>query len=110
VTPLPELVALLYRADWTQLCLSARITSQHDHDVDDQLRQHAAARRGTHLAADSYTARPDEDEPDEDEPDEGWRDSEYRGAAAAAALAVGGAIAGAVAVTGWLEKHRARCR
>jgi len=31
-----------------------------------------------------------------------------QGVAAAATLAVGGAIAGAVALTGWLEKHRAR--
>ena len=36
---LPELVSLLYRADWTQLSLSAAIRSRRDHTLDQELRR-----------------------------------------------------------------------
>ncbi len=42
-TSIPDLVALLYRADWTQLSLAARITWRRDPDVDLRLAQRHTA-------------------------------------------------------------------
>src|ERR1700683_871517 len=39
VISLPELVTLLYQADWTRLCLSARITRERDREVARRLRR-----------------------------------------------------------------------
>lgn len=50
MTSVPELVPLLYRADWRQLSLSARITSRRDRAVDRQLHRHAGAGRQTRRA------------------------------------------------------------
>ena len=43
VPDLPELVALLYRADWKRLSLSARATQRRDKDVHRRLRSLAQA-------------------------------------------------------------------
>jgi hypothetical protein len=43
VPDLPELVTLLYRADWTRLSLSARATQRRDKDVHRRLRALAQA-------------------------------------------------------------------
>ena len=46
---LPELVALLYRADWKRLSLSARATQRRDKDADRRLRGLAQAERDQEL-------------------------------------------------------------
>ncbi len=45
----PELVALLYRADWTRISLSATVSSRRDHEVDRQLRRLAMDERNRAL-------------------------------------------------------------
>lgn len=64
MTSVPELVALLYRADWMQLSLSARVTRQRDREIDRQLRRSAETKyqqRGR--AAGKLAGLPDADEP-----------------------------------------------
>jgi hypothetical protein len=76
------LVALLYRADWTGLSLSASITEQRDPDVDDRLRMRAmeerrrrTGRMPPHRARPAAEVEPEED----DDPDDwNWRDWEQR--------------------------------
>jgi len=76
------LVALLYRADWTDLSLSATITEQRDPDVDDRLRMRARAERRRRMGPmPPHRVRPaDEAEPEEDDdPDDwNWRDWQQR--------------------------------
>jgi len=45
VPDVPELVALLYRADWTQFSLSATVRSRRDHAVDGELQRLIADER-----------------------------------------------------------------
>lgn len=73
MTPLPDLVALLYRADWTQLCLSARVTSRRDRAVDGQLRRRVAAQLTEVLGTGPYIRWPAGSEPES-----GWQESERR--------------------------------
>jgi len=64
VTSMPDLVALLYRADWKQLSLSARITWKYDHALDRELRLRAESgfvRRWR--AAGNFLRIPDVNEP-----------------------------------------------
>jgi hypothetical protein len=58
-----ELVALLYRADWTRLSLSATLRWRRDHALDWQLRQQAADQRNQALGPVPRHRRPS-DEPD----------------------------------------------
>jgi hypothetical protein len=146
---MPELVALLYRADWKQLSLSARITWQYDQEVGRQLqlrnetswerRTRAAfsfAELGVILRQTSFTGgrpailselrnltpqdssdRPADFGPDiaagvrvVNDPGGLFPDRNLPAPARAAATAVTVAAAGAIAVTGWLDKHRAARR
>ncbi len=80
------LVALVYRADWTQLSLSATIWSTFDPEVDERLseRKAAEARRLTGVWPRVGQSRPrpyehdDEDDEDEDDDDFTPRDAERR--------------------------------
>jgi hypothetical protein len=61
VPDLPELVALLYRADWTRLSLSARATQRRDKDVHLRLRDLAQAERDQELGPVPGFLRPRDD-------------------------------------------------
>jgi hypothetical protein len=64
VTSVPELVALLYRADWKQLSLSARVTWQRDRTVDQQLRLRTDTKLEQRArAAGKFLRLPDVDQP-----------------------------------------------
>jgi hypothetical protein len=80
VTSMPDLVALLYRADWTRLSMSARVTWQQDRAIRQQLHLRMDAQR-PHRGAE-LPEIPDPDQlPDPDEPDEprtGLEESEHR--------------------------------
>ena len=62
---LPELVALLHQADWTRLCLSARITRERDREVDLRFRRRTETdlQRRSRAAFSRVTGIPDPDEP-----------------------------------------------
>lgn len=58
---LPELVALLYKADWKRHSLSARATQRRDKDVHRRLRGLAQAEWDTELGPVPGFLRPDDD-------------------------------------------------
>jgi hypothetical protein len=65
VITLPELVALLYQADWKRLSLLARISWARDHEADRQFRQRSESdlQRRTWTAVTRLTGMRDPDEP-----------------------------------------------
>jgi hypothetical protein len=60
ITDASRLVALLYRADWTQLCLSAEFSRRAERPRLDRMKA-------------GQQSRPRANEPDEESPRETWR-------------------------------------